>query len=219
MGKNLINNNSLYKIWSQVPKDYYQKGIKKNLLQRIWHRNKIKHAKKIIQNLSFNQCLDVGCASGYMISEIAAEYPKATFFGVDVYDKAIKYAKIKYPHIKFYRSPAEKMSFKENSFNLIISYETIEHVQNPPAFLLEIKRVLKKDGTFILAMDSGNLLFKIVWYIWENTTGKVWQNAHLNAFHHSQLEKLIKSSGFKIKKKLLTHFSMEVVFILQKRAS
>lgn len=216
MGKNLKRNKNLYKIWSQVPKDYYQKGIKKNLLQRIWHRNKIRHAKKIIQNLVFRKCLDVGCASGYMISEIATEYPKATFFGVDVYDKAIKYAKIKYPHINFYQTPAEKMSFKNSSFDLIISYETIEHVENPQDFLSEIKRMLKKDATFILAMDSGNLLFKIVWYFWENTTGKVWQGAHLNVFHHTQLEKLVKNLGFKVKKKMFTHFGMEVVLILKK---
>lgn len=216
MGKNLKNSSNLYKIWSQVPKDYYQKGIRTNLLQKIWHKNKINNAKQIIQNLVFRKCLDVGCASGYMISEIATEYPKATFFGVDVYDKAIKYARLKYPHIKFYLASAEKMPFKKNSFDLIISYETIEHVQDPQGFLSEIKGMLKKDGTFILAMDSGNLLFKIVWYVWENTTGKVWQGAHLNVFHHTQLEKLVKDLDFKVRKKIFTHFGMEIVLVLKK---
>ncbi len=215
MEKKLTKNN-LYKIWNKVPKDYYQKGVQNNLLQKIWHKNKIEQAKKIIKNLPFHKCLDVGCASGYMISEIAAMYTNATFFGVDVYDKAIKYAKIKYPHIKFYLSPAEKMPFKNNSFDLIISYETIEHVENPEGFLLEIKRILKKNGIFILAMDSGNLLFKVVWYFWENTTGKVWQGAHLNAYHHAQLEKLVKDLGFKVQKKIFTHFGMEVVLVLKK---
>lgn len=215
MEKKLTKNN-LYKIWNKVPKDYYQKGVRSNLLQKIWHENKIEQAKKIIKNLPFNQCLDVGCASGYMISEIAAEYPNATFFGVDVYNKAIKYAKIKYPHIKFHLAPAEKMSFKNNSFDLIISYETIEHVEDPEGFLKEVKRILKKDGIFILAMDSGNLLFRVVWYFWENTTGKVWQGAHLNAYHHAELEKLVKDIGFKVKKKIFTHLGMEVVLVLKK---
>ncbi len=215
MGKSL-KKDSLYAIWSQVPKDYYQKGIRKNLFQKIWHRNKIKHAKKIIQNLTFSRCLDVGCASGYMISEISSAYPNSKYFGVDVYDKAIEYAKVKYPHIKFYQSAAEKMPFKENSFDLIISYETIEHVKGPRGFLSEIRRMLKKDGTLILAMDSGNILFRIVWFFWENSTGKVWQGAHLNAFHHTQLEKFVNDFGFKVQKKIFTHFGMEVVLVLKR---
>ncbi len=215
MEKKLIRNR-LYKIWDQVPKDYYQKGVKRNILQKIWHKNKIRHAIEIIKNISFNKCLDVGSASGYMISEISRAHPHSQYFGVDVYDKAIKYAKIKYPHIKFYLAPAEKMPFKKTCFDLILSYETIEHVEDPKRFLLEIKRVLKKDGTFILAMDSGNLLFRIVWYFWENTTGKVWQGAHLNAFHHSELEELVKSLGLKIQKRIFTHFGMEVILLLKK---
>ena len=31
------NQHPLYKIWGQVPATYYQDGIKKNLLQRLWH--------------------------------------------------------------------------------------------------------------------------------------------------------------------------------------
>lgn len=215
MEKKLTKNN-LYRIWNKVPKDYYQKGVRNNFLQKIWHTNKIRHAKRIIKDISFNKCLDVGSASGYMISEISRAYPYSQYVGVDVYDKAIKYAKIKYPHIKFYLAPAERMPFQNDHFGLIISYETIEHVKNPQAFLLEIKRILKKDGTFILAMDSGNLLFRIVWYFWENTTGRVWQGAHLNAYHHSELGKLVRKLKFKVQKKMFTHFGMEVVLVLKK---
>lgn len=208
---------NLYKIWHQVPVDYYQQGVKKNLFQKFWHGEKIITAKKIIKTLKFSKCLDVGCASGYMLSEIAKAFPKSKYFGIDVYDRAISYAKKTYPKIEFKVAASEKIPYKNESFDLIICYETIEHVENPLKTLQEARRVLKKDGNFILAMDSGNLLFRTVWFIWENTTGKVWQGAHLNPFHHDELENLIKKSGFKIKQKLFSHFGMEVVFVLSRK--
>lgn len=154
----------LYKIWSKVPVDYYQSGIKNNLFQKIWHQNKIDSVCDVINSIDFSNCLDVGCASGHMFSEIAKRFPKAKYFGIDVYENAIEYAKKNYPKIEFKTASADNLPFRDNFFNLVIFYETIEHVENPIACLKEIKRVLKKGGILILAMDSGSILFKIVWF-------------------------------------------------------
>lgn len=210
------NKNRVENIWNKVPVDYYQTGTKTNLLQRIWHYLKIRSAKKILKKYQFSNCLDIGCASGYMISEIASVYPKVKCFGVDVYKNAIDFAKKTYPNINFKIAYAQSLPFKNVSFDLIIFYETIEHVENPTLALREIKRILRRNGICILAMDSGSLLFRLVWLIWENTTGKVWKGAHLHPFHHNDLEGLIRKARIKIKKKFFTHLGMEVSFILSK---
>ncbi len=209
-------NPNLYKIWSQVPHNYYQRGIKRNLLQRIWHKNKIRVACNLIKDLSFKNCLDLGCASGYMTAEIAKKYPEIKFTGVDIYDRAIAYATKMYPAIRFIQADALSLPFRNNTFDLIISYETFEHIKDPNLFLKEAKRVLSKNGVFILAMDSGTLPFRLIWFIWEKSFGKVWQNAHLNPLHHTHLEKLLEKSGFKIKEKIFTHLGLEVVLVLNK---
>lgn len=205
-----------YQIWSQVPVDYYQSGINGNFLQKIWHLLKIQNLNSMLEKMSFKNCLDVGCASGHMISEISKKYPNVVYFGVDVYDKAIEHAKKVYTYISFKVAPAEKLPFNDSTFDLVISYETIEHVEDPKTALREIKRVLKKDGTAVVAMDSGSFLFRIVWFFWERTKGRVWQGAHLHPFRHNELEQLIKNEGFAIKKKIFSHLGMEVVFILGK---
>lgn len=206
----------LYNTWSKVPIDYYQDGVKNNFFQKIWHKSKISTAKEIIKDLQFKNCLDVGCASGFMVSEIAKSFPKANYFGIDVYDKAVIAARKNYPQIKFKIASADKLPFKDNSFDLILFYETVEHVEDPAQCLKEIKRVLKKNGTLILTMDSGSWLFRIVWFVWENTKGKIWQGAHLHPFHHQELEELIKKANFKIQQKLFTFLGMEVTFVLNK---
>lgn len=211
-----MKNYNLYKVWNQVPVAYYQKGVAHNLFQKLWHTQKISLAKKLLSQIKFANCLDVGCASGYMISEVSKTFPKAEYFGIDIYDKAIEYAKKIYPHIEFKVASASKLPFRDNSFDLILFYETIEHVQNPKECLSEIKRVLKRDGTLILTMDSGSWLFRLVWFIWENSKGNIWKGAHLHPFHHRELEQLIKDAGFKIKNKIFSFLGMEVTFVLSK---
>lgn len=206
----------LQRVWNQVPVTYYQDGVQRNFLQFLWHNHKLRSVTKILSRLQFKKCLDVGCASGYMISEISKRFSATQYYGVDVYDQAIAYAKKKNPHIKFQVAPADKLPFKNNCMDLVLFYETIEHVEDPVKCLKEIKRVLKKGGRLILAMDSGSLLFRLVWLIWENTTGSVWKGAHLHPFHHSELERLIERSGFEVNDKFFSFLGMEITFVLSK---
>lgn len=214
--KSKYSRDPLYEVWDQVPVDYYQSGVKKSLFQKLWHKRKLILAQKILGKEKFKNCLDVGCASGYMVSEISRIFPYALYHGVDSYDKVIDYGKKKYPHIRFKVANAEKLPFKRQEFDLIICYETIEHIIKPLKALKDMKRVLRKNGKLILTMDSGSLLFRIVWYFWENTRGRVWKGAHLHPFHHEELEDLIKKAGFKINQKIFSHLGMEVTFILTK---
>lgn len=206
----------LTRIWEQVPENYYERSIASNPLKKYWHTLKVITFKKLIGRKQPKTILDVGCASGRMANEISKVFPTSKITAVDVYQKAISFGKKHYPHIKFIKADAHKLPFKTNSFDLVICYEVIEHLVNPLKSLLEIKRVIKKDGHAIIAMDSGNITFRIVWWISEKTICRVWQNAHLHPYTHRELEAVIKQAGFKIVKKEFSHFGMEVSFLLKK---
>ncbi len=210
MKKNIEN------IWKQVPADYYHKGISSNLFQFIWHSIKINVFKQLTNKTTPKKILDIGCAGGFFPNEVSKIFPKSQIIGVDVYKNAISFAKKNHPHISFYVADGHKLPFKTNTFDLVISYETIEHVVDPIKFLSEARRVLKPSGKALVVMDSGSLLFRIVWYFWENTKGKVWKSAHLHPFNHKELETIIKKAGFKITTKRFSHLGMEVSFLLQK---
>lgn len=218
--KKTISIKKLKKIWQQVPTDYYQKAT----IQRWWHAQKFETFKKLVGNRRFNKqglflrnkILDVGCASGEMTNKISRISPKAQITAVDIYKEAIFYGKKHYPHIKFLVADAHKLPFKNNSFDLVVCYETIEHLTSPKKALKEVRRVMKDNGTAIVAMDSGSTLFCTIWWFWEKTFGRAWQGAHLHPFHHRELEELILSCDFAIKKKHFSHFGMEVSFVLKK---
>ncbi|MEK7060896.1 MAG: methyltransferase domain-containing protein [Patescibacteria group bacterium] len=204
----------LEEIWDQVPPDYYQNGIKRNFLQYFWHTRKLKSIIDIV-DIEPNNILDVGCASGWFLSEISLVYPKAKCTGVDVYKKAIDYGKKTYKKLKLVQADAHNLPFKKNSFDLVICTEVLEHVVDPEKVLGEIKRVLTNDGIAIVEMDSGNFLFKAVWYLWTNARNGVWHHSHIYQFNAKKLERMIEKNGFAIAQKKSFNFSMAVAFNLK----
>lgn len=202
-------------IIEQVPTDYYQKGVESNILQRIWHTNKL-HVITDLIPVTPRKVLDVGCASGWFLSRFSKVFPQANCFGVDIYDEAVEYAKKRYSHITFKIADAHKIPFKEESFDLVVCTEVLEHVDDPKSVVLEIKRVLKKDGFAIIELDSGSLLFSVVWFLWKKFKGGVWNHAHLHSFTVKKLEEMIISCGFKVVKEKKFNADMAMAFLIAK---
>jgi len=211
-----MTTNRLKNIWSQVPPDYYEKGIARNFFQKLWHIRKWMVVKKIIKGTKPPSVLDVGCASGWLAARVAKTLPESSVTGVDVSQKMIDYAKAVHPDINFVHADAHKLPFPNESFDLIICTETLEHVINPLGVLMEIKRCLADNGEVIVSMDSGNWLFNLAWFFWTKTKGKVWQGAHLHKFDRKKLKKLFKKANFKIERQKISHLGMAMTFRLRK---
>jgi SAM-dependent methyltransferase len=95
--------------------------------------------------------LDVACGSGYG-SAILKEAGAARVVGLDNSRDTIEYAKTHFQTegIEFVVGIAEDLSLR-HGFDVIVSFETIEHLQRPEAFLLEIKRSLAPQGRLIIS--------------------------------------------------------------------
>jgi len=90
---------------------------------------------------------DITCGTGYG-SYLLEKAGGKSIVGVDISEEAIQYACKKYSSRKttFITSDAENTKFDNLTFDLIVSFETIEHVQDPGGLLGEFKRILKKMG-------------------------------------------------------------------------
>jgi len=204
----------LKQIWAEVPPDYY---FKLNYWQNLWHEWKwlvLKHLA-VSENFVPKTILEVGCAGGHLSGLFSHIFPKARIIGIDVHALAVMEAHKRFPKIMFKVADAHKLPFKNDSFDLVICSETIEHVVSPSRILAEIERVMKKNGRAIIEMDSGSLLFRLIWFLWTQFgKGRVWKRAHLHPFLAKELEKLIINNGFIIKKKIFSHFGMAVSFLV-----
>ncbi|AVT82831.1 class I SAM-dependent methyltransferase [Rhodopseudomonas palustris] len=93
--------------------------------------------------------LDVGCAKGFMLHDMAELIPGITVKGVDVSDYAIEHAidDMK-PHLSV--ASATKLPFADKSFDVVISINTVHNLvrDDCATALREIERVARK-GAFI----------------------------------------------------------------------
>jgi len=207
----------LEKIWKQVPVDYYEKGVVKNLGQRYWHKQKFLVIKKLLVDFIPKKILDIGSNGGGLTAKIADLFPKAKTTGIDVYEKSVIYASSLYPNITFLVADGQNLPFKTNNFDLILCLETLEHVVDPNKTLSEIKRCLAKNGRAVISMDSGNLLFRIIWFFWIRFgKGRVWNGSHLTHFNRKILKEMILKNGFFVENEVVSHFGMAVTFRLKK---
>ncbi|MFZ2545281.1 MAG: class I SAM-dependent methyltransferase [Candidatus Saccharimonadales bacterium] len=125
-----------------------------------FHKNHLIYAEHVTRYLAAKPVvkdkivLDIASGSGYgtkILSE-AAKY----VYGVDVNDKAIIYSKENYAgkNIEYRIGDGEKIPLDDNSIDVVVTFETIEHIKNYKKFLSEVKRVLKNDGLLILSTPN-----------------------------------------------------------------
>jgi len=95
--------------------------------------------------------LDAACGTGYGTFFLA---PKARLVvGIDRSHEAISFCRQHYHkrNLHFKVMDVEAMAFKASSFDTVVSFETIEHLEDPEKFLWETKRVLRSQGVFVIS--------------------------------------------------------------------
>jgi len=107
------------------------------------------------QFVAAKDVLDVASGSGYGTRYLSNK-GAAKVVGVDNSREAVKYSQEKYQTsgIEFILADAAKLPFENDIFDIVVSFETIEHLDDQEKFLREIKRVLRKDGLLIISTPN-----------------------------------------------------------------
>ena len=98
--------------------------------------------------------LDVGCGAGYGTAELAQTAREAT--GIDVSAEAVEYAQTHYGrvNVRFEVGSATEMPFADASFDLVVAFEVIEHLENWQQLLTEARRVLAPGGQLVVSTPN-----------------------------------------------------------------
>ena len=100
--------------------------------------------------------LDIACGTGYGSQYLASQHARDVV-GVDKDPVAIRYALRHYgaPTVRYLEGDAHSVStLADASFDVIVSFETIEHVEHPLDFLRELQRLLKPTGVLLLSCPN-----------------------------------------------------------------
>ncbi len=98
--------------------------------------------------------LDVASGTGYG-SQLMAKTANQVY-GVDVSKEAVEYAQKKFPapNLEFKQGDATKIPLEDSSVDVVVSFETIEHLKEYVRFVDEVKRVLKPNGVFVVSTPN-----------------------------------------------------------------
>jgi len=91
--------------------------------------------------------LDIACGEGYGSALMARHAARVT--GGDISPTAIAHARTHYAgraNLDFREADCAALPFADGSFDVVVSFETLEHIEAQEAFLGEIRRVLRPGG-------------------------------------------------------------------------
>ena len=114
----------------------------------IEHLHRYAIAKELVQG---KHVLDIACGEGYGSNLLASS---ARFVnGVDIDQAIIIHASQNYKkeNLSFTHGSVEKIPFEANTFDIVVSFETLEHTTEHISMLKEIKRVLKPEGLLLIS--------------------------------------------------------------------
>ncbi len=115
--------------------------------------------KFVLPYVKNKKVLDIACGTGYGSEIIYKEGGAVEVWGIDIDNDTIKNNKIKYSslkQIKFLVGSCLNIPAEDNFFDVSISIETLEHINQPEIFLAELKRVTKPEGFIIISTPLNN---------------------------------------------------------------
>lgn len=183
--------------------DNYKKHTASNPLQQFLINNYYKNLLAVIKDLPIETILDVGCGEGFTLNKISEAGIGKKLVGVDFFDTAVEIGKKMHPKLALKQGNIYKLEYKNNSFDLVMSTEVLEHLEDPKKGLKELMRVSKK---YILLSVPNEPFFMIANFLrgknlsrWGNDIEHIqhWSSRGFVSFASSQgLKLLVKKQPF-----------------------
>jgi GT2 family glycosyltransferase/glycosyltransferase involved in cell wall biosynthesis/2-polyprenyl-3-methyl-5-hydroxy-6-metoxy-1,4-benzoquinol methylase len=134
---------------------------------------------------SNRKVLDAGCGVGYGTAYLAEAASQV--IGIDFDLEAIRYARACYGrrNSSYVVGDCQKLPFAPQSFDVIVSFELIEHLPDASSYLQEVQRVLKDGGIFVVSTPNRP--------VYHEHLGDVRNPFHVREWDHREFVALLKT--------------------------
>ncbi len=95
--------------------------------------------------------VDLACGEGYGSAVLAQTASQVT--GVDISAEAITHASVRYhqDNLQFKQADVLNLDFPDHGFDVVVSFETLEHLVEHDELMASFKRVMKPGGILIIS--------------------------------------------------------------------
>ncbi len=157
--------------------------------------------------------LDIACGQGYVSETLFAKGYQ------NLHSADINSANFKLNRQRFHFKKVDAnhpLPYRSGSFDVVISSETIEHLENPLQFLREVYRILKPKGVFILTTPSvENIISRFYFFatgrLSFHTLNDYRLSGHITVLPQWLIEQFTQDLHFKIVKKTFSSFYIPIL--------
>lgn len=132
-------------------------------LKEIDSTNLLRQKFYIQEVLSGQKVIELGCGMSYFPQ--MAYLKGAISYGLDFSEQAISKLRDEFPNVNYIVGDALKTSFEDGFFDVVVSGEVIEHIEEPKRLVEEMNRICKPKGKIILSTPK--LEFDDHEHLWE----------------------------------------------------
>lgn len=180
-------------------KDYYTPWLKEQRKKRIrmW-RERLKTLNSLFTKKG--KLLDIGCGEGLFLE--LAKNNGWDVTGTEVSPFAVSYGKERLG-LQILQGEIMNIRFPDKSFDVVTMWHVLEHTIDPIATLKEVRRIIKDDGVFILAIPNlNNILSQWVYRIAKGRKMHLFapEDRELHLFHFTKetIKLALEKTGFKM---------------------
>ncbi len=162
----------------------WEAGTTANLLQMA-------RCVAILRHIQFAEArppriCDLGCGNGWLTNILASFGPA---LGVDLSDAAVEAASAKYPSAEFRCADIQNWNYPEEAFDVVVSQEVLEHVEDQPRYLSIANGLLRPGGRLILTTPNADTMLAM-----PEAERRAWSNQPIeNWVARSQLRSMLCS--------------------------
>jgi SAM-dependent methyltransferase len=155
--------------------------------------------------------LEIGCGKGAILSRLNAAGHRCN--GIDIDRDAVRECCAVHPELSVEFGSGDSIPFPPASFDVVLSFDVLEHIRDSGRHIAEVKRVLTPGGRYLLQTPNKwtNIPFETLRHVRKMHLGPVaaYRSAiedHCALHNYWQLRRRLESSGFE-----LTFFDVPVV--------
>jgi len=169
-----------------------------------------KYLKKYLNPKQTDLILDIGCGMGHSLDYLNKF--SNNLIGIDTDLTSLTYAK-KTTQAKYLLSKAEKMPFKDNTFDKIIIFNVLEHIKYDQEAIREMKRVTKDKAEILIwvpSLEGIRTNSKLKNLMHEEGSG--YEKHFRDGYYMKDLKKLLLNNNIEILKSRYTMFLFTELF-------
>jgi ubiquinone/menaquinone biosynthesis C-methylase UbiE len=167
-----------------------EKHTTKNPIGRLALVNFTNTLVKLIKPLTIESILDVGAGEGFTLARLAEENIGKKREGIEYVDEAIELGKKVNPDVNIKKGNIYELPYKDNSFELVICTEVLEHLDHPDQGMGELVRVSSK---YLLLTVPNEPFFTIQRFLRGKNILKLGAHPeHLQLWTSSAFERFVK---------------------------